>query len=763
MRVTRLNKIRGHRLFRSFTWPDDLLPFGHFNLIYGWNGSGKTTLASIFRHLENRTAISEGEVEFEIDGASKIAGRDLASAVLPSIRVFNRDFIEATILASCECMEPIYYLGQDSIEKQRQVAGLRKELEHALTAIATAGVVKDHAEKALDDFYINQARVIKGLLISSKNTSYNNYDKRTFRRAIEGLTEDACSTALLKDEDKERLRKQKDAQPKSEVAAVSVRVPHFVEITTKAETLLKKSVVSQVIDELVADREIGGWVQRGLELHSDERRTGTCRFCAQPLSTNRRAALEAHFNDAFSAFQTDVASELESIERHRADLANILFPESSRLYGHLSGDLESIVVEARRLFSEATKFLDAIREALNRKKDAPFEDVRFPSHETGTPDSGALSRAIESVNAVVEKHNTTTRSFQTSVDEACKALERSYVAEVFSEYREKRVAFDKAIAVLQELSAKPKPIQDRIAGIEREIIEHRKPAEEINTELCAYLGHDELRLDVKESGYTMTRAGQPATHLSEGEKTAIAFLYFLKSLQDKAFTLSGGLVVIDDPVSSLDANALFSAFGYMKERTKGAGQLFILTHNFAFFRQAKNWFHHLPNQRKRDPNLRPGRFYLLRAYVQDGQRSASLGPIDMLLEHYESEYHYLFKTVQEEVQRADSDVSLAQYYGMPNIARRLLEAFMAFRHPDLQGDLAKQLERVDFEPEKKIRILRLLHTYSHSGSIGDPEHDPTVLSETKAILRDLLALIKNVDPVHYESMMRLISTQEAVE
>ncbi len=42
---------------------------------------------------------------------------------------------------------------------------------------------------------------------------------------------------------------------------------------------------------------------------------------------------------------------------------------------------------------------------------------------------------------------------------------------------------------------------------------------------------------------------------SEGERTAIAFLYFLKSLQDKSFDLANGIVVIDDPVSSLDANA----------------------------------------------------------------------------------------------------------------------------------------------------------------------------------------------------------------
>ncbi len=256
---------------------------------------------------------------------------------------------------------------------------------------------------------------------------------------------------------------------------------------------------------------------------------------------------------------------------------------------------------------------------------------------------------------------------------------------------------------------------------------------------------------------------QPANDLSESEKTAIAFLYFLKSLQDKTFDLASGIVVIDDPVSSLDANSLFSAFGYMKERTKAAGQLFVLTHNFGFFRQVRNWFHHLPNQRKRDPNLRPGRFYLLRACVEDGRRTASLGPMDPLLEQYESEYHYLFKTIHDEANRPDSEVVLQQYYGLPNIARRLLEAFLAFRHPDMEGDLSKQLDQVSFDSGRKTRVLRLLHTYSHAASIADPEHDPTVLSETKPVLRDVLALIESVDPSHYQAMTRLVSAPEASE
>lgn len=120
MKLTRITKIRAHRVFREFAWPADLHTFGQFNVIYGWNGCGKTTLSSLLSLIEKRTALLEGEVELELDGTRTVAGTAFASAQLPQVRVFNRDFVNAT-LQSAGGIAPIYFLGEDSIEKQAQV------------------------------------------------------------------------------------------------------------------------------------------------------------------------------------------------------------------------------------------------------------------------------------------------------------------------------------------------------------------------------------------------------------------------------------------------------------------------------------------------------------------------------------------------------------------------------------------------------------------------------------------------------------------
>jgi hypothetical protein len=94
---------------------------------------------------------------------------------------------------------------------------------------------------------------------------------------------------------------------------------------------------------------------------------------------------------------------------------------------------------------------------------------------------------------------------------------------------------------------------------------------------------------------------------------------------------------------------------------------------------------------------------------------------------------------------------------MPNVARRLLEAFLAFRKPDRPGDLWHQMQELSHDEVKKVRILRFLHAHSHNGEVGEPEHDLSILSETQPVLQDLLALMKAEDPQHFAAMESLVA------
>ena len=275
-----------------------------------------------------------------------------------------------------------------------------------------------------------------------------------------------------------------------------------------------------------------------------------------------------------------------------------------------------------------------------------------------------------------------------------------------------------------------------------------------------YLGRSELLFAVEGRGYKITRHGLPALHLSEGEKTAIAFLHFLKKLESDAgsdaFDLKRDIVVIDDPVSSLDANALFCAYAFLKERTKDAGQLFVLTHNFTFFSLVRKWFSFMKRPDRR--------FFMLETKGTACGRTAAIAQLDKSLELFHSEYHYLFSRVHAEANSASTPAMLTELYPLPNIARRLLETFLLFRRPGMSVDpnkveLDKKIHSVapNFDSVKKARILRFVQTFSHENRIAENEHDLFLLGEAREVLRDVLDLVNTEDPEHHNGMLQAIA------
>ncbi|MRR49669.1 MAG: hypothetical protein EG825_01945 [Rhodocyclaceae bacterium] len=778
MRVTRIQRIRNHRIFRDFSWPKDLADFGRFNLIYGWNGSGKTTLSDLFRNLSAKQPIADGEYEFQID-QRMVKSTSIESASVPPIRVFNRNSIDASVFETVgKHLSPIYFLGENSVEKQKQVEALKGDLAKAEAARIETRSKHQAAQSDFESFCTDQARIIRELL-TAPGSSYNNYDKRNFKDAASGLKKETYESLLLDEQQKERLREAKDGKPKPKIQAVQADYPDLAELTGETQRLLGQSVVSRVLDELAGDPAVASWVATGLTLHTGEHASETCRFCGKAVEKERIKSLEEHFNDDFKRFQAELSNLVSRIELAKGEVESMHFPESSLLYDHLIKDYEEAAATFALHRNSVEQYLDALMKAVAAKKESPFKSVALlpffggGSAEDGEPVGilgtifsvvvagvgvlGAMQgrESLNKIEAAIETHNNLTDNFYNEISRARKGLENNYVGEAFEEYLRKRNGIEACRSAEDTAVNAEKELRDKIAGLLREIRQHHRPAAELTQELGAYLNRNELAFVAHDNGYSITRSGQPATHLSEGERTSIAFLYFLKSLQDTNFDLSSGIVVIDDPVSSLDENALYSAFGFMRDRTKDAGQLFVLTHNFAFFRMVRNWFHNLPKQQRKT-----AQFYMLSSSDAAGQRAAALHPLDPLLREYESEYHYLFKSVFDEANSQAGNGELAASYSMPNVARRVLEAFLAFRVPGKARELYQQFEQIEFEPAKKARILRFVHTHSHFKEVAEPEHDLSVLAETRPVLQDVLALIEKSDPEHYRHMLALIGTQD---
>ncbi|MCC2638623.1 MAG: hypothetical protein K0Q68_2342 [Moraxellaceae bacterium] len=776
MKIDRLSRMKGHRIFRDFTWPNNLPEFARFNLVYGWNGAGKTTLSNLFRHLYEREPVSEGEVRFRV-GGNDISGADLHVATLPQVRVFNRDTINRSIFEKPDqSLPPVYFLGEDSAEKQQRIEALKSDRQALGARKTDFDVRKKQFEKQFEQFRKERATSIRNLLTSSSAGVYfNSYDAQKFKKKLEETIASEGAVALS-DGDRAASLAKKEGAPREKIVLASAQYPDFSRVFSRASALLSKSIVATTLEALAGDAVVSNWVGAGLKLHGNG---DHCKFCDQPLPERRLQALEAHFNDAFRDFQAEVTTLIAEVDSGLQFLDRVMtLPDKALLYPHLVERYQGKVSLIRQQSSSVSGFLVRVRKGLVEKQEKPFKVLDMANYllmrpgeekREGTIEflaslfltAGSLitayigSSAHSEVKAIVDEHNRYTDNFSEEQEAARKALEADEVWRSIPAYKDIQGLIEAAKDGSLECQNRLVEIDAEIAQLEAAIRQHLKAADELTRDMASYLGREELQFFAHDTGYLIRRNGQPASNLSDGERTAVSFIYFLKSLEDTGFDLANGVVVIDDPVSSLDANSIYCAFGFMKSRLKSAGQLFVLTHNFTFFRQVNNW---LIQRQRADDNakrVRDSQMYMLRAVGSGNSRNAGITALDSLLKDYQSEYHYLFQLVHQGARLAAED-GMDTLYGMPNVARRLLESVMTFKYPAKAGKLQQQLDSVDgFDEAKRARIIRFTHSYSHNGVIGEFEHDLSIVAEGPEILRDVLELVRHVDGHHYDKMIEL--------
>lgn len=130
-------------------------------------------------------------------------------------------------------------------------------------------------------------------------------------------------------------------------------------------------------------------------------------------------------------------------------------------------------------------------------------------------------------------------------------------------------------------------------------------------------------------------------------------------------------VVIDDPVSSLDANHLFNTYALIKTQMADCRQLFISTHSFEFYNLIREWVSDDEKDTKKPQSAwnKWGVFIVRRTDIG----KAVLEEIPKELLRFKSEYHYLFSTLYhfDKAGTGNFDCLL----NLPNVVRRFMEAF----------------------------------------------------------------------------------------
>lgn len=749
------DRIENLGVFANYKKPANMVQFERFNLIYGLNGSGKTTLSRFFADLNTGEAAGFEKLKYKISTDEKTFTQGQPYA--RKIRVFNSEYVDANIGTLEGTLNPIFVIGEENktlvgiVEKDEQDLATLKLLQSEKTAEQMKLTTKR------GKFFTDVAREIS---TNAAGTSARTYRKNDAEAAFFNLLEPkkmgANELAIASNAMKQQPlpKQEKFGFENVELKTLGeVNIEYFKAIDLlekKISDLVTESATSIAITRLVDNPEIAQWVEHGFEVH--HKSDGSiCEYCQQAVPKERKEALASHFNESDRQLKDRITKTQLDLEELRQTMQALSIPNKTNFYEEFQQPYSDAIDKLSKLKLPLLNHLVELTKFLNEKLARRTESYAVDILEYEAKPHRA---AFENANEFIQKHNSETDAFDQRLKDNWAKIETHFLSVIVDSVTE----VDNEIEVIEVIlkccadgnaddeTLGIKALSKRIGNNRLQISNSHKAAEDLSEKLASFLGRDDLKFVSEGEGYRIMRYGRAAKRLSEGEKTAITFLYFVVGLRDQDFDLAEGIVVIDDPISSLDSSSVYQAFSYMKNAIKDAKQVFLLTHNFEFLKLLLNWFQ----------NIRPnsvGRTYWMLHCTSTGsaQREAELKVLDKILLENKNEFTYLMKQLIE----FESQGTIEQAYPIPNIARKVLETFLEL-HSNGRNMYTK-LENLDFDKTKKDALYKYTNDLSHPTLSG---LDPALVGETKTNVKHLLELIEKIAPAHYKSLTDSIGAVE---
>jgi wobble nucleotide-excising tRNase len=254
-------------------------------------------------------------------------------------------------------------------------------------------------------------------------------------------------------------------------------------------------------------------------------------------------------------------------------------PHATELYPEQAGPYATERGEVERLEEERQSALKKLADAVDAKRSKAFTIRECPKI---TDPGGEIEEHLSNINELIRLHNERTTKFEQIRQAAFSKLEMNAAAAfvIEQEYSTHQIENDEIRSQINEAEQQLKTSDAEILKLETELSEATAGAERINELLKANFGKDDIKIQVVgDNQFQISREGMIAKNLSDGEKTAIAFAYYVTRVQDGRNALADTIVVIDDPILSLDANHLFNTYALIKTQLAGCEQFFLMTHS----------------------------------------------------------------------------------------------------------------------------------------------------------------------------------------
>lgn len=716
------------------------------NFVYGPNGSGKSTISN---YLQNPAD--------PFYASSSIIWSDMLH---PDVMVYNRRFREQNFSSNSD-IAGVFTLGSATIEDIQHLEDLKALREKRKTAFEN--------ESAAYTRFVTQRKESRNAFRETVwNVILKNNDKQ-FKEAFSGLR---SNKNKFRDKVLERFRQNHSsahtfeelvARSESLYAAkpeacVLLAVPDERLLRTitavEANSIFKTVIIGNQdipIGKLIHSLQNSDWVSYGRNFIGE---SNVCPFCQkQTIDEVFRSQLEAFFSGEYEQNLTLVTRLYQDYGQFTTQLVTAFKSVVSQNNGCVIGKLNADLFLAQVTLLENT--VSGNLSAMRSKKNEPGRIIEINSTDAIVQN---LLEMIQNANLEIQKHNQMvshlsderkklTDDIWTFLMDKNEALVQGYFDDE-SVFEKAKTGKEKKLRSLKE---ELDQLRVQIVNAGKNITSVQPTVDEINRSLLAY-GFNNFKIAPSPSNPNMYQIQRPdgsvvANTLSEGEETFITFLYFMqlaKGSANVAAVSNKRILVIDDPICSLDSTILYvvsamvkSLIKSVKEVQSNIEQVFILTHNVFFHKEAS----FVNGRTNPEPTVN---FWVLRK--NDGVTSITPHGIKNPIS---TSYELLWQELKTD---QPSSIITTQ-----NTMRRIIENYFGMLGGAKEDYIVEKFEAVEDQ-----MICRSLFHWINDGSHSIPDDfyfdvQSTSVVKYKEIFRRIFEVTNH--KAHYDMMMGIGSAQ----
>lgn len=735
--INRLNKFT-RKSFKNYSMPENI-GFNHKNVIFGYNGRGKSSLAEEIVHQFN-----------DEDG----------------VRFFHRDYVEERLLV----------MGSDSDINGVKVAfgepaiNVYKEIEDEKNKIVDLTQDKDSIKTKREEIRTDIDSILK-----SKRGSSNVQRKNEKKLLVGGIYIEGCldidwvleqyendlnkAKKIISDISKLRqISGDIDYDSKiSDLSSLSLPIISISYLTDKVIDDISKICAKTYINDEIPRSEVVKWLSDGLEFHKDDNgdNVDKCIFCKNDTTfdiVEIENRINLYLNSEKQKDSETLKNTHDMIEKHIERLSN-----KTKLSKPLLDYFDKVSIDNIFNYDSELETLKSIEIILSNKLESMSDTMSLGDIKKIKKDIKSLdNKNKELINLKGEKNidlGNQRDKQNILINAAVKiAIDEN---ENLNKKIENLKEFEKGVL---EKYKNNHTAEERIKELEDSVSEYgnfRTFLNEILRNMSINLKLEFINENNKKNYYITQAVDDGDSNkikfsikdISEGEKNLLALLFFYYEMYNDGYQKKSKddikLVVIDDPVSSLDdANKTYVIEIIKKILEDDFEQVFVLTHSWNDFCDIA-----YGKEGKKDYNL----FEIVK---YDNIGSSLIKQDKKIL----NPYNKLFKEIYELSKLPqDREIDDCKLYHTPNSMRRVLEEFLSFKVGERKFPTSsnfntiKQLYEGCKTNNNKISgfdmefhsLLTLINTHSHK---------PLRSDEVKKNAKILMRYIEITDKFHYDKM-----------